>query len=44
VLVDGSLFQSLEENIDQTSTLDERLAYVERLVNVLLTGLATAKR
>ena len=39
-LVDGYLFQSLEENVDSTQTLDERLAYVARLVTVTLTGLA----
>jgi AcrR family transcriptional regulator len=43
-LVDGFLFQSLEEHVDAMLALDERLAYVARLVNVLLTGLATAKR
>jgi AcrR family transcriptional regulator len=40
-LVDGYLFQSLEENVDAPQTLAERLAYVARLVTVTLTGLAT---
>ena len=38
-LVDGYLFQSLEENVDSTLTLDQRLAYVARLVTVTLNGL-----
>jgi AcrR family transcriptional regulator len=39
-LIDGYLFQSLEENVDASSTLDERLAFLARLVKIVLTGLA----
>jgi AcrR family transcriptional regulator len=42
-LVDGFLFQSLEENVAAASTLAERLAYVANLVSVTLTGLATKR-
>jgi AcrR family transcriptional regulator len=38
-IVDGYLFQTLGENVDSTKTLDERLDYVTRLVNVTLGGL-----
>jgi hypothetical protein len=39
-LVDGYLFQALEENVDADHTLDKRLEYVEDLVTVILNGLA----
>jgi AcrR family transcriptional regulator len=38
-LVDGYLFQALEENVDSTLTLDERLDYVALLVTMTLNGL-----
>ena len=39
-LVDGYLFQALEENVDADHTLEKRLEYVARLVAVILNGLA----
>ena len=38
-LVDGYLFQALEENVDDL-TVEKRLEYVRRLVAVILNGLA----
>ena len=39
-LVDGYLFQALEENVEADHTLEKRLEYVARLVAVILNGLA----